>query len=60
MRDASSRRVSLATKRRTSKPRESFVFQTEPSTEVRRLVLEGDGKVMSTEQRGRKAKFSNG
>lgn len=60
MREAPSRKLSLAAKRRTYQPRESFAFQTEPTNEVRKMfVPEGDDKVTSTERRGRKAEFSS-
>lgn len=46
MRDAPSRKLSLAT-RRTSKPRESFVFQTGPSNEVNKGLAEVDDESVS-------------
>lgn len=53
--------MNLATKRKTSKPREKLVSLNPVSslTEAGRLVLEGDGKVRSTKQRARQQKVSS-
>lgn len=52
MRDALSRKLSWAAKRRTYQTRDSFAFQTKPTNEGRKmLVLEGDDKVESRAKR---------